>query len=259
MIVNIDNIDINYICEGQGKDVLILHGWGANIQAVLPIHNYLKDRFRVFTLDLPGFGKSHKPHKAWGTNNYADIIKKFIDRMKMKDIILIGHSHGGRVSIVLGSKYCDIFNKIILVDSAGIIPKRSMQYYLKVYTFKTLKNIYNLLFFWTDKQKRMEKFYRKFGSSDYKNANGVMRKTLVKVVNEDFTHLLNKIKVPTLLIWGRDDEDTPVYMGEIMEKKIEDSGLVVLDNAGHYSYIDQYNSFKRIIDKFLENDYHKGI
>lgn len=252
MKINIEGLDLNYICEGEGKDVLILHGWGASIQAMLAIHNHLKDRFKVYTLDLPGFGESDEPTEVWGSHDYADFIKKFMDELDIEEVILIGHSHGGRVSIVLGSDYPDLVKKMILIDSAGIIPKRKPKYYFKVYSFKALKQIYNLLFFYKDKEKRLEKFYKKFGSTDYRDADGIMRNIMVKVINDNLRPLLKNIKAQTLLVWGREDEATPVYMGEIMEREIKGSGLVVLENAGHFSYVDQYQQFKLVIDSFLE-------
>lgn len=252
MKINIDGLDLNYICEGQGKNIIILHGWGANIQTVLSIHNHLKDRFKVYTLDLPGFGESDKPKEVWGSHEYADFVKAFIDKMEIEEVILIGHSHGGRISIVLSSTYPELVKKMILIDSAGIIPKRKMKYYFKVYTFKALKKIYNLIFFYIDKEVRLEKFYKKYGSTDYKASDGIMRNIMVKVVNDNLRPLLKDIKAQTLLVWGKDDEDTPVYMGEIMEQEIKGSGLVVLENAGHFSYLDQFGRFKLIIDSFLE-------
>jgi pimeloyl-ACP methyl ester carboxylesterase len=254
MKVNIDGLNINYICEGQGKNVLLLHGWGANIDTMLPIFNHLKDRFKVYAVDLPGFGQSDKPKEVWGNFEYADIIKKFIGKMEMDNVILIGHSHGGRISIILANRYPELIKKMVLIDSAGLIPKRSLKYYFKVYTFKILKTLYSALFFWTDKNKRMEKFYKRFGSTDYRQADGIMRKIMVKVINQDLRPLLQGIKASTLLIWGENDTATPLYMGKIMEKEIKDSGLVVLDNAGHYSYVDQYYRFKLVLDSFLKED-----
>ncbi|WIV10392.1 alpha/beta hydrolase [Proteiniborus sp. MB09-C3] len=254
MKVNIENMDLNYICEGQGKNMLILHGWGASIDTIMPIFNHLKSSFKVYAVDFPGCGKSQKPNEVLGAYDYARIIKEFIDTMEMDEIILIGHSHGGRVSLVLANKYPELVKKMILIDSAGLIPKRKLKYYVKVYTFKALKKLYSMAFFWMNKEEKMEHFYKKFGSTDYKDADGIMRKILVKLVNEDIRPLLKDIKASTLLIWGRDDDATPVYMGEIMEKEIKDSGLVVLENAGHYAYLDQFIRFKAIVDSFLEKD-----
>lgn len=251
MKVNIEGLEIYYIVEGKGPSILLLHGWGANIDTMRPIFNLLKDDFKVYAIDFPGFGRSEKPKKVYGVYDYARITKKFIDEIGMKEVILIGHSFGGRVSIVLSSQYKDLIQKMVLVDSAGLIPKRGPKYYLKVYSFKTLRFLYNIFFFWIDEKERMEKFYRKFGSTDYQDASGIMRKILVKVVNEDLEPHLKDIEASTLLIWGEKDISTPVYMGEIMEKKIKDSGLVILQGAGHYSYLDDFGRFSIIIKTFL--------
>lgn len=251
MKIKIEGMELNYICEGQGKDVLILHGWGANIDTVLPIVNLLKTHFKVYAMDLPGFGQSTEPEEVFGSKDYGRIVKKFTDKMNIKDAILIGHSFGGKISILLGVHYPEIVDKIVLIDSAGLIPKRGLDYYLKVYSFKTLRFLYKTFFFWLEDDERMEKFYKKFGSTDYKDADGIMRKILVKVVNEDLESILKNIKSPTLLIWGDEDRATPLYMGKTMEKEIPDSGLVVLEGTGHYSYLDDYNRFSIILKTFL--------
>ncbi|HHV26398.1 alpha/beta hydrolase [Anaerosalibacter bizertensis] len=251
MRAQIEGLDIHYSVEGKGSNVLLLHGWGANIDTMMPIFNLLKKDFKVYALDFPGFGESQEPKEIYGVYDYARITKKFIDKMGMEEVILIGHSFGGRVSIVLSSQYNNLVKKMVLIDSAGLIPKRSLKYYIKVYSFKTLKFLYNILFFWKDNKERMEKFYKKFGSTDYQEASGIMRRILVKVVNEDLEPHLKDIKASTLLIWGENDTATPVYMGEIMEKKIKDSGLVVLQGAGHYSYLDDFRRFSVILKTFL--------
>jgi pimeloyl-ACP methyl ester carboxylesterase len=257
MLINIDGLNINYIDEGTGKHVLLIHGWGANIQTMVPIFNILKDKCRVIALDLPGFGESDIPSEPWDSYNYAEFVKKFIDRIDLKDIILFGHSHGGRVSIILSTKYENLVSKLILVDSAGIIPKRKINYYFKVYSFKFLRVIYTTFVKGDTKVEKFEGFYKRFGSVDYKLSQGVMRQTMVKVINDNLIDLLSKIKIPTLLIWGENDEDTPLYMGKLMEERIDDSGLIVLKGAGHFSYIDCYEQFKAIIIVFLKDDFNK--
>ena len=254
MHIEVDGNNINYIDEGKGSDVLLLHGWGGSIQTMMPIFNILKDKCRVVALDLPGFGESDIPKKPWNSYDYADCIKKFIDKVGLKNIILFGHSHGGRISIILSGNY-NIVRKLVLIDSAGIVPKKSMKYYLKVYSFKFLKKMYTSFSWGSQKEKRLEKFYNKYGSADYKESHGIMRQTMVKVVNDNLSGLLTKIKVPSLLIWGENDQDTPLYMGQVMEDKIQDSGLVVFKGAGHYSYIDCYDQFKAVVNSFLKDDY----
>lgn len=257
MYIDIDGLKINYIDEGQGANILLLHGWGGSIQTMMPIFNILKNKCRVIAVDLPGFGESDLPDKPWNSYDYAEYMKKFIEKMNLKDIILFGHSHGGRISIILGSRYKDYIKKLILIDSAGIIPKRSIKYYFKVYGFKILKKIYTAFSTGDNKEEKLEKFYKKFGSTDYKESQGVMRQTMVKVINDNLLKSLPGISAPTLLIWGEKDEDTPVYMGKIMEDNIKDSGLIILKGAGHYSYVDCYDQFKAVIMSFLKDDFNK--
>ncbi|MBC8591441.1 alpha/beta fold hydrolase [Wansuia hejianensis] len=252
MIKNIDGLDINYIVEGKGEPIIVLHGWGANIDTVIPIVNILKDRYKVYAIDLPGFGKSQEPREVIGSFEYAEIVRKFIKDEGIDRTHLIGHSFGGKLSIILSSKYPEIVNKIVLIDSAGLIPKRGPKYYFKVYSFKTLRFLYKNLFFWLNNEKKMEKFYKKFGSDDYQNASGIMRKILVRVVNENLKSLLKEIKGSTLIVWGDEDDATPLYMAKIMEKEIPDSGLVVLEGTGHYSYLDDYYKFKAVINAFFK-------
>jgi len=254
MEINIDGLNLNYIIEGEGKDIIVLHGWGANINTVLPIVNTLKDKFKVHAIDLPGFGESMEPDYPIDSFKYADIVKQYMDKMKIEKATLIGHSFGGKLSIILGSKYPNIVQKIVLIDSAGLIPKRGPRYYIRVYSFKILRFIYKKIFFWLKNEEKMEKFYKKFGSTDYKDSSGVMRKILVIAVNENLLHLLGKIKAPTLLVWGDKDTATPLYMAKIMEKEIQDSGLVVLEGTGHFSYLDDYGKFKIILRNFLQYD-----
>ena len=92
---------------------------------------------------------------------------------------------------------------------------------------------------------------KKSGSDDYRNVSDNMRKTFINVINEDLTHLFKNINVPALLIWGENDLDTPIRDAKIFEKNIKDSGLVILKDAGHYSFIDKYNEFMIIVNNFL--------
>ena len=148
MCVEIENLNINYVVEGSGQTVLVLHGWGANIQTVMPIVNILKDTMKVYALDLPGFGKSDDPKEVFGSFHYADIVKAFIDKMEIKKLSIVGHSFGGKLSIILSARYPELVTKQVLVDSAGLIPRRTLKYHLKVKTFKIMKKAYKSLFFW---------------------------------------------------------------------------------------------------------------
>ncbi len=251
MFINIDGLDINYIEEGQGKNLIVLHGWGCNIDTVMPIVNILKDKYKVYALDLPGFGKSQEPKEAINSFDYVEIVRAFMEKLNIDKATFVGHSFGGKLSIIMGSKYPSQVDKLVLIDSAGLIPKRGPKYYFKVYSFKSLRFIYKKLFFWMADEKKMERFYKKFGSDDYQDSSGLMRKILVTVVNENLKPILKEIKASTLIIWGDKDMDTPLYMAKTMESEIPDCGLVVLEGTGHYSYLDDYHKFGLILKSFL--------
>ena len=252
MKISVDNININYEVCGEGKDVLVLHGWGADVSAVKPMADALSGKFRVWLVDLPGFGQSDLPPDGWDVYSYADFVKKFADTLGIVNPILIGHSFGGRLSIILVAKKIMNPPKIMLVDSAGIKPKRGAGYYCRVYTYKMMKRIAALL--GKLSKPLEEKIKGKFGSSDYKNANPIMRTVMVRVVNEDLTYLLKDISCPTLLFWGENDDATPLSDAKIMEKLIPDAGIVTVPGGGHYSYIDNFPLFNAVANKFLEKD-----
>ena len=254
MHIIVDGLKINYIDEGRGTAVLLLHGWGASIKTMKPIFDILKSRCRAIALDLPGFGESDMPLVPWNSYNYAEFVKKFIDALSLKEIVLIGHSHGGRVSIILSSDYQYMVKKLILIDSAGIIPKRTLKYRYRVYKYKLLKRLYSAIY--KNNRQKLDVFSKRYGSEDFKNAqNDIIRQTLVRVLHDNIEVCLNNITAPTLIIWGENDEDTPVYMAKKINDKIPDSGLIILKGAGHYSYLDNFHRFKLITEAFLDNDF----
>lgn len=252
MEIQVNGVKVNYIVDGQGQDVILLHGWGQNIEAFKMVHDHLANRFRVFTIDFPGFGQSDMPPTPWMVEDYVQTVEMFVRELDIQNPILIGHSFGGRVSIVYASR--NPVRKMILVDSAGIKPKRSLNYYLKVYTFKTAKKLLKLPIINRREQELLQKLRGKFGSSDYKSISGVLQQTMVKVVNEDLQRFMPSISTATLLIWGENDTATPVSDAKIMEKSIPDAGLVILKNCGHFSYLEKFHEFKVIVDHFLKKD-----
>ena len=244
--INIDGINIFYKKEGQGKKVLFLHGWGGNSNSFLPVFNALSKEFEVYAIDFPGFGRSDFPDGDWDVTRYMEITYKFLEKLGLEKVSIIAHSFGGRVAIMLAALHPEVVDKLVLVNSAGLIPKRGWKYYYRVYRFKLIKSLLLLL----GKKDAVEKLYERYGSKDYKEA-GRLRGTFVKVINQDLRGYLKKIKAPTLLIWGDKDRETPIEFAKIMEKEIPDAGLVVFENAGHFSYLERLNDFIIIVSYFL--------
>ncbi|GGI95774.1 alpha/beta hydrolase [Alicyclobacillus cellulosilyticus] len=247
--IDIDGVRVAYDIDGEGPPMLFLHGWGGSAKSFLPVYQTFAQWFRVIAIDFPGFGESSLPAETWGVGEYAECVYHFLQALAIDKTHVIGHSFGGRVAIWLAAHHPEVVDKMTLVDAAGIRPRRSWKYYVKVYTFKTCKRLYNLGLLGPRRPERLERLYRLFGSADYREA-GPLRNIMVRVVNQDLTPLLPNIKASTLLIWGEHDEATPVWFGKTMERLIPDAGLVVLPNAGHYSYLDQLGSFNKIVKHF---------
>ncbi|OHD33022.1 MAG: hypothetical protein A2086_16450 [Spirochaetes bacterium GWD1_27_9] len=234
--IKIKDLEICYLDNNNStkKAILFVHGWGADKNNLSAIYNTLLGDYRIISVDLPGFGESEAPKNVIGSVEYSDYIYNLIISLKLEKLSYVGHSFGGKIGIVLTTTYPDLVEKLILINSAGLRAKRNLSWYLKVYSFKTLKFIYKNILKNDDK---IEKLKNKVGSDDYRNA-GEMRNILVKTVREDFSDLLPKIKCPTFLYWGAKDDATPIWMAKKMQKLIKDCGLFVVKNGGHFSFVD---------------------
>jgi pimeloyl-ACP methyl ester carboxylesterase len=237
-----------YLVRGSGPPVLVLHGWGASIEAVYPIVTGLAPVATVYALDLPGSGESELPPQPWGVEDYQMFVVAFMDALAIEQPTIVGHSNGGRIAIRMAGTEPARAGRLVLVDSAGIRPKRTLRWYRRVGMAKVGK--YAARFLGPPGERLRSLLVGRAGSADYLAA-GAMRPTLVKLVNADLRPYMPQIGVPTLLVWGSEDSDTPLSVGREMERLIPDAGLVVLDGAGHYSYLDQPVRFARIVSHFV--------
>ncbi len=244
-----------YVRVGRGPEVVILHGWGGRIESVAPVTNALSSVASVLTVDLPGFGDTANPPQPWGVAEYTRWVLALMDRFEIAAASIVGHSNGGRIAIKLGAEHPDRVVRLVLIDAAGIRPRRTAKYYLKVYSAKTVKHLGPRL---GPLGRRMQRrIAARMASSDYASA-GELRPTFVKLVNEDLTELLPDIKAPTLLIWGEADDATPLADGRTMERLIPDAALIVFPGAGHYSYLDDPVRFAAIARNFLSTTIDAG-
>lgn len=247
--INIDDLNVYYEKSGtKGRKVLLLHGWGQNTSMMAYIGEHLKKKFIVYNIDFPGFGQSDEPKQPWGVNEYKELIRNFCIKKKIDNPIIIGHSFGCRVALKYAHDY-DVY-KMVLTGAAGIRPKRGVDYYIKVYSYKLMKKILSLKFL----NKYKDKLEKNAGSSDYQNTSGIMRASFVKIVNEDLRPILKDIDTPTLLVWGENDDAVPLSDGRIMEKEMKDTCLVIFENDDHYAYFHQADRFNRVLDAYLKED-----
>ena len=219
---------------GKGKPLIFLHGWGQSHETFLPFVKHFDD-YRVILVDLPGFGKSPDPI-YYNLDYYVHKLHTLVIEKGYDKPIIVGHSFGGRLAIKYASKY-DV-SKLILVDSAGI-KHHGFRYYCKIYWYKLKKRL---------------GMKPKGGSTDYQNASNIMKKVLISVTNESLINCMKKISCSTLLIFGEKDSVTTVADARVMEKYIRNSGLVVIPEAGHFSYLDRPNYFLLVLDSFLSSD-----
>ena len=236
--LNINGNYINYIEYGKGKPIVLLHGWGQNIEMMEPIGKKIKGR--IIIVDLPGHGKSSEPKTPLTIEDYADSIHTLLNKLKVEKPIIIGHSFGGRIGLFYASKY----EVEKLVCLASPYKKQIAKQTLKTKILKTAKKIPLL--------NNLENFAKKhIGSTDYKNASEMMRKILVLSVNFDMTEEVKKIKCPTLLIWGTNDAQVSINDAYELEKLIKDSGVVVYEGCTHYAYLERLNQTIKVLESFI--------
>ncbi len=241
---------ISYQCNGQGPELLLLHGWGCSLEIFNSLVPLLSAKYKVYAIDFPGFGASPEPAQIEGVEGYTAFLKEFIVALRIESPILVGHSFGCRVAIQYASE--NPVSKMILMGAAGVKPKRKASYYIKVYTYKFIKKITLALMGRKKGYKFLQESLGFGGSADYRSSSETMRGVLSKVVNEDLKHLMPKVQCSTLLIFGSTDTATPPSDGKIMEILIPDAGLVVVEGAGHYVFLDRADIVRAAFVSFLK-------
>lgn len=254
MYFTYENITIYYEKYGNyKKSIVILPGWGDNRKTFSYMIDFLKNFFTIYILDYPGFGNSPFPDKDLTIYDYSELIYYWIQEVAGEDAILIGHSFGGRVITTLLGYYRYPFQNIILMNSAGIKPKVTLKKRIRTFLYKLLKRIKKII------PKKFRSSYQdylfsKFASNDYKNLDSNMMRTFRNVVNEDLKPYLKYIKAKTLLIWGNQDDATPIQDANTMHKLIPDSELVVIEGVNHFAYLQRPQLMNQIIYEQLKDE-----
>ena len=249
-------VNVHYELSGSGeKRVALLHGWGCDTSLMKPVADFLSRDMTVLSLDFPAHGKSGRPPEPWGVPDFADCALELLRKLDFLPCSVIAHSFGGRVTIELASRDATLFERVILTGAAGIKNRPSEESRKRSARYKRLKSLLEkaraVKVFGKLPDALEEKLRQKYGSKDYNALDPEMRKTFVKVVNHDQTDLLDRIQQPTLLMWGDRDTETPLWMGQLMEKRIPDAGLVVLEGGSHFAYLEQVGRFNAIAHNFL--------
>ncbi len=240
MFANVEGMRIYYErSDGKGTPVVLMHGWGCSVDVMRRVYDRLSRLDKtVIAFDFPGFGRSDLPHCAFSVYDYARVAAGLFAALGIEKPDVIAHSFGGRVAIILASE--NAVNRVLLAGAAGAKPRFSLVRAFRIASYKF--------------RKRVGMNTDKCGSSDYRNLDGVMRETFVKVVNEHLDKLFPLVTRPTLLVWGERDRDTPLYMAKRMNRKIDDSALVVMKGCGHFAFLDDTAAFTAVASAFFTEE-----
>ncbi len=238
MIFKFQSCQIYYQIKGKSSKpvILLLHGWGQDNQCFNDLKSHLKG-MRSVSIDFPPFGKSQQCEN-WTIFTYANMLISLCEHLNLKNITLLGHSFGGRVAILVAAMRKEIVKKLILVSSAGMKPHRNICYYFRVWKYKMLKKL-------GFKQKNK-------GSNDFIRLSEGMKKTFINVVNTHLEQYCPLIECPTLIVFGKQDTETPIYMARRLQKLISNSKLELIDFCGHFCFLERKIRFYQIVDTFLQ-------
>lgn len=241
--------------DANAPRILLLHGWGCDSNTFSFIRDALAEWGAILTLDLPGHGQSGEPPEPWGVGEYAALVRALIEQESFVPVKIVAHSFGGRIAILLAAKEPGLVEQLVITGGAGI--KKPVTERAKKRTQRFKRGQTALA--WLEKvpllsglaERLQTKLRNHYGSPDYIRLNDNMRKTFVKVVTEDLYPLLSAIQAPTLLIWGGADTETPLWMGQAMEKAIPDAGLAVFEGGSHFAFLEQWQRFSLIVKQFF--------
>lgn len=238
-------VKMYYEKRGVGDAVILLHGWGCDGRIFDEIAHALETKYTIYSLDLLGFGKSEEPPHPYTLDEYVEFLIHFVKENKIIAPILIGHSFGGRIAIRYARS--EAVTKLILIDSAGIKPKDLWITKTKIMMYKVKKRWYKM----TKNVNAYQKLIQNSGSNDYKNASPLMKKTLSFITSTYLERDLKKIHTDSLIIWGKKDITTPYTEALKMHKLLKNSGIVSIENAGHFPFLEQRNVVLAVIKSYL--------
>jgi len=226
----------------NGPTLVFLHGWALDATIWFNVVEALSSKAKDFyLLDLPGFGKSENPNTPFDIKDYTDVVSGFMKQVAPEQTIVIGHSFGGRIAAHLASVHGNDLKKIVLVNAAGIRTSADRSKFLEIIT-KSVKPLLS--------EKIKTKLYNFIGS-DYSSRTD-LKETFKKIMTSDID-IYKNINIPTLIIWGDNDDVTPVKSGEKIHSLIKNSELFIIKDAGHMSFVDHPEIFIEQVIKFISD------
>ena len=237
-VYNGTNIYYKFHNKMSIRPVLLLHGWGCDGTIFSDLIKKFPEK-SFLTVDFPPFGKSDKDIKNWSIFTYASMLMSLLDYLHIDKCDILCHSFGGRVALILCGIKCSYVGSCIFVDIAGLKPKRSLSYYRKILKYKL--------------NKKLGKSTLNMGSKDYLALSPNLRPIFNNIVNTHLDEYCKFVSCKTLIVWGKKDKETPLYMAKRLNKKIKGSTLKIIEEGAHFSFIECPFEFYRIVKEFWED------
>ena len=251
--IEIEGLRVRYKTAGEGQPLLILHGWGGSLESWKNIQErVIAEEYQVTTVDLPGFGETSPPPKVWGIADYSEFVYKFVDKLGIKRTAILGHSFGGQIAIQFAVKYPDKADRLLLCAAAGVRRKKGLKIQIVQVVAKIGKVFISLLPFESLQSRARKLFYRAIRRRDYVRAKGIMKEIFQKVIREDLSFSFAYIRMLTLIVWGSQDQITPLEDGERMKDSMLETELKVIQGSGHNIHFDAPDELMDILLRFLK-------
>lgn len=237
---------MNYLyLKNKKKTILFLHGWGGSIESFKQVANWLYSYgYSVLLIDFYGFGKSEEPPCNFTVFDYANSVKELLNQLAITDFYVVAHSFGVRIAVILEKSF--YIQKMVLTSGAGLRNKFSFKVFFNIKKYKFIK-------FLVKHKMLNNKVLDKYGSEDYKLLSDNMKKVFINVVNQNLIEYIKNVKSETLLYWGNNDSQTPLYMAKRFKKYIENSNLIIV-NGSHFAYLENYFEFNNLVLNFFEKE-----
>lgn len=250
MHTSIDGLETHYQSMGKGKTLVLLHGWGCDWQIWHTIIPLLSEQYHLVIPDLPAFGQSHNPPTAWNSADYLEWLEGFLQAVvKDQKVVLMGHSFGGKIAALFAAAHPNKVEKLILVDSSGLPTPLTTTQKLKQSMIRMIPDKLKTAM----PRKSRAALLSRFGlATDYVNSTPTQQAIMKRIVHERIADELASISVPTTLIWGANDQDTPLSHAEQFHSLVQGSTLEVLPTAGHFPFIDEPQHFVNIVQESIK-------
>jgi pimeloyl-ACP methyl ester carboxylesterase len=238
---------------GDGYPLVVaLHGWGrthADFARVLGPSSAEVGPSAVAP-DLPGFGATPHPPEVWGSPQYAQavaaMLRAMADRSPAQGVVVLGHSFGGRVALALAEADPELVRGLVLTGVPLLRRPGARRRPPARYRVVRALNRVGLV-----GESRMEAARMRYGSDDYRRAEGVMRGVLVRLLSEDYEPVLRSLRCPVELVWGDDDTEVPLSVAEAAQTLIPGASLIVLPGAGHLTPLTVPGELRRSVERLV--------